>query len=913
MVFIFFLECFLPLRTFAAEAKTTLDKEETEEISQEDILLSKIPILMTIVPDEVLTNILNSLVPKDIECVSAKRAEVVALLKKIGMAPGFFSSLIRLQNIFKQKLIDEINFSKDEAQLIAEVMIVPANIHELNDRLRLFIEEGEVKDDFAPNRVIVIKNKVRQVFDFKDFSQENIRKEDVQNILMNTKIPASVIRVEGINAKEMISPIALTDGGKTILLKKGVISSDIKPIMLMRPIKRKAIAHAARREMGFKKGAIEEMTFQGRKIPVFYLVQDSLNEEEIEKALSQKKIPATVNQIEILVARKLGDYGLALTDEGETLLVSEALQQKDIDSNEVQPSRTRTEIAKDVAKKNQLIDLNEDLLTIPAMISGLDLREVYESLLKEFSQDKYDIDINYNADAIAIALIRSTSSPSSFISLKRLQNALIDDGIQSSMANVLAKPETVKMFSKIVNKIRERVLKMSGQKIVIYIDNREIPLLTTGTNANYTPRQISLAQTRLIKERVVLSQVDDIIVVENLDRGIGYTVKSEGKIKAYVSDAFLMNDVIIPPLNWMPTIGDALTVEGLSMPTAVVSTQHPQVKIILVSGKMQKLAQQEMMEKKDFVPYLYKETNGQKGVLVGPNDRIESLEEIIHKAYKEKIAIIIEDSILSSIDIDLIDWMFGKKFTNAVIALEGNGRFRSKVDETLYDFTAIASEFIESIHRPIIEQNLMVIKDELIKEQGLFIDGMRVVPSSDFSIGRMDARLKKIPVNRKQKENQVLERVVLEVGEDLAIALINGDITIVQLRNVLKGGKIKLAPEDKRKWDRQRKMYRSKIKEGSKFDLFGSDTATQDGSKNERMFTAGLNKAFHKSTDWIEDTMEGQEVLGKYIIHESLDETFDELFNLDKNKEDENKVKISTFLKIYYDLQAQNSLLFRNE
>lgn len=883
-----------------------------ENISDDDIFLSELPVFILVADDNTFETVFSSVFPSSEKFPIEKRNQVFELIRILGSAPGVFSSCDSFKLVFKEKLHETLGFSVDDAKEIAEKMTDPETLSQMHQDFVSAIDALKIKDAFAPQRIIIDKDGSFRPYDFKNFSGQEITKEVVQEILSNSKIPKSVERVEGINEKEMISPVALTDMGETVLLKKGVISSDIKPIMFIHPINRKAIAYAARRDSQMKAPEKKSLSLLGKIVPVYNLTLDGVNMEKLQAFLSPLTLPSTIKQVEILVSEKMGRETVCLTDQGETLLVSESLDASKIVEASYLTASERREILDRVDILDNQIDMNFYLATVPAMISGLDLREVFERLVQELKKNTYDTGVNYSAEAIAVAVIRSTSEAANFVSSQFFQKALMDQGLEKNTAQRMSEENVIRKISEIVFSVREKVLAMAGKKVVVYIDNREVPLLTTGSISNYTPRQIALAQERLINERVILSQVDEIILVEDLHRSLGYTVRSNGKIKAYLSSVFLLDDEVIPPINWMPTFGDPLLFPDLSMPHVIVSTMHPQVKMVLAAAGEREEARKEIAEKTDFQSFVFypSETGS---VVDNGNGRKVLLQDLQKMSYQQKIVVIADDSLLSSLNIDLAVWMFGLPVIEKAILLVNNGRFKSSTDKTEYDFTAVSEEFISELHQPIIEQNTMIIKEELMNEEGIFIDGARVVPAADFSIGRMDARIRKIPLNEKQKTEYVQGKVVLELGEDLAIAIMNGDVSVAQLRRVLKGGKIKLAPEEKRKWDRQRKLYQAKIKSQSAIDLFSSEAIDQESSKGERMFTAGLNKAFRTSTDWIEDRIEGEEILKGYLVSESLDVTFDQLFEPIQNGQDINQIKVAALLKICSDIQAQNALIFKKE
>ncbi len=904
-VFIFPLFFFMTQRGIALEAQ--------EVISSHDLTLSKVPILLHAVDEEKSINELKKMIPAEVKPHWDNPDDIAMLVRAISTAPGFFASLERLRNIFVQKAVEATGTSEAIAKKTADLMITNATVEELKEALITAVRNDELKDQFSPNRIIIEKNDERTTYSFCDLSEDNLTKDEVRDVLGNVKLPKDVLFLEGVNQKEMISPVALTDKGKTVLIKSGVNSSEIKPIMFLRPIKRAAIAHAARRHMKMKTQEVQNLKLNNKKIAFYNFTHQKGMKDKVQELLQGLDVPGSVRQVEGVPAKRLPGATVYLVDAGATILVPSHVMAREPLSVSLEVPVTRGDLAREAAKVERGFTLNEQLLTIPAMISGLDVREIYQSLVEQFLSDQHSFDFVNNAEAISVAIIRSTAQPARYISLREFQKGLMDEGLPEKLAQEASTPAVIHAVASIVYEVRKRVLEMSGQKVVVYIDNREIPLLTVGTNANYTPRQISLVQERLLKEREILSQVDEIIVVDNMDKTIGYTFVKEGKLKAYVSGLVFREDIFMPAIEWMPTLGAEAHISQMETPNTVISTMRPRFKWVLVNEKSIKKAYEKMREVGGYKVFSYTEQQGFSEWTAEGHKQSARLRSVFPIKHDSKIMVLIPEAELTRIDEALVVWSFGERFMKEVRSFQGKGRFVAEADKMEYDFTAIASDYIENVHRPIIEQNMMILKDDLIKKENVFIDGVRVIPSDQFSIGRMDTRLRKMPADRKHRDSLIDSKVVLEMGEDLAVALIHGDISLGHLKRILKGGKIRLAPEDQRKWDRQRKLYQTKIDEGSKINLFGSDTVNEASSRRERMFIAGLNKAFKNGTGWIEKQIEGEKTYKDYKVYETLDTTFEDIFDPQDATAGGSGIKLSAILTVYHEMQAKNSLIFKNE
>jgi hypothetical protein len=910
---IVFVSGFLVSPEASVFGQLSFSENQSKTITVSDQVLAQVPILLQVVQEKKAHQFIRKIIPSDKAYLTEVQDEIIALIQAISKAPGYFASFSRLKTIFAQKSVEILGLSAQQAKQAANRIFTEQNIRSLKKELMICIDQYAIKDKFAPNRITITKRDVLHVYQFRDFSGQSLSKDEVREILSQTDIPSSVACLEGINQKAMVSPIALTDKGKTLLVKRGVDPSEIKPVHLLRPIPRGAIARAARMHAQKIVRQMPHVAVGAHKVKVFNFSSRNMDLPWLKKYMKSAGAPQGIRRIEMVPPAKLGARACRVTDRGRTVWLPSQKNRAAAEGFDCGNAQSRREIADEAGRAVQRLAVDEAMLTIPAMISGLDLREVFHSLVSELIDTKYSAKLIEHAEAIAVAVIRSTSQPDNYVSMQRFQDALVRQGIATPVAEAVARKPVVDAVASIIYEIREEVLALSGKEVFIYIDNRKVPLLTVGSDANYTPRQISLAQSRLIKEREILSQVEEIIVVDTMDRGTGYTLRKEGRVKAYVSQVFFQDDVRIPALNWMPTLEDESRFPEVTINHTVVSTRHPHIKLVLVYNKHINQTIHDIAVAGDRVTFMYTPEQGLLKKTKAETVKVEGVQALKELVTDEHMAIVLSDAPSTPFDKGLIRWLYGEDFLQRMIALEQSGRFQGAQGGIEYDFSVVATEFIPPLHRPIIEQNVKIIQNDLLKEHELDIDGVRVVPSEDFSIGRMDIRLRKMPTDEEAQKQRIHKKVVLEIGEDLAIALMNGDVSVTHLKRILRGGKIRLAPEDRRKWDRQRKLYQARIKEGARMDFLKSESIDKNSSKKERMLIASLNKAFSDSKGWIQKKIEGKKSYKDYIINETLDIVYEDIFDQYEEERKKDTIKMATLLKVYRDLQAQNALIFRKD
>jgi len=885
------------------------NEKESVGIPDEDLVLSSLSPFLRVASFQEINKIIENLIFSSQAELLADKNIFIDAINEISFYPASFSSYKNFSKVLEKKFIEEYGHSPLSAKKFIEKIITKKNIEFLVEGLKQAIWNMKVKEEYSLKKIIIQKGEKKRILNFRDFSGNNVNQKKAIKAISKVTLPESVKNIEIISSNEMIPPATLTDKGKTILIREDASDEQIKAVMIIRNLNRKTVAEAARRKLRYYQESWIE--FEGKKLVFANLTDNKKDISFIGKILKRIIFSETVKKIEVIPREKVGSPPLRLTDKGETLLLAGDILMEEVADGFLMESRERADISEMLSQKIMHLPIDENLSTIPSMISGIDIKEVFESLVKEFSLMRYSAEIRALAEKASISIIQISTTPSFFATPLYFKAALIEEGFLKEEADELADAETIKRIAEIIQKIKATTLAIAGKKIVVSIGKREIPLLTIGKQEKYSPRKIRKVETQLIPYQQILSIVDEIIIVGAIQRDNGYTLRQAEKIKAYVSYQIMNDNEEDLEIKWMPTLGQKDQLTEIIVPHVVFSTIFPSIKIISMEERVFAQAESQL-EKEEGIKIYWTKENGDFYYREKEKEDIRvSLEELKKESFLKEILFFVPDSIYSSLSYETVSWLYGDVFAAQSYSLSRAGIFKGDKN-IIYDFTKIASEFDAPLHQPLMEQNVGIIQEEIMTSHNASIVGVRVVPAEEFSLKKMEAKLRRLPSALDSLGKGEKEYLVLDLGEGIALALIFGEISVEHLKKVLQGEKIKVISEKQRENQKQINLYQSKIKNGSKVSLFESDTIERKASQQEKEITDGLNKVFNKGTAWIEGMIEGRERLGEYLIYDTEKATYDFLSMKEENGQQEYlKIRLKTILNLYHDLQAKNSILFK--